>query len=180
MYVELLLNAIVQGSLLSLICVGYSLAYGTARVINFAHADAMIAGGGYLVLLWIAGGKDNQTVFVMGALFGAAVGWMWSQEAIRRRWLGVAGSLIFGCIIAGVTIVLNGKLPFFAAALLAIPWTAMLACGIYQVGYRPLINRGAPRTSVLLVALGFSIATQSVLLIGWGSQRFPLSTSQVF
>lgn len=174
MYVELLLNAIVQGSLLSLICVGYSLAYGTARVINFAHADAMIAGGGYLVLLWMVGADDSQTVFVMGALFGAAavaVGWMWSQEAVRWRRLGAAGSLVFGCAIAGVTIVLNGRLPFFAAALLAIPWTAMLACGIYQIGYRPLINSGAPRTSVLLVALGFSIATQSVLLVGWGSQR---------
>lgn len=174
MYVELLLNAIVQGSLLSLICVGYSLAYGTARVINFAHADVMIAGGGYLVLLWMAGSADNQAVYVMAALFGAAavaVGWMWSQEAVKRRWLGATGSLVFGCMIAGVTIVLNGRLPFFVAALLAVPWTAMLACGIYQIGYRPLINRGAPRTSVLLVALGFSIATQSVLLVGWGSQR---------
>src|SRR5437879_4282632 len=73
MFVELFLNGLVEGSLLALIAVGYSLAYGSARIINFAHADIMIAGGGYLVLLWLGGTTAPFTArIVLSILFGSA------------------------------------------------------------------------------------------------------------
>src|SRR3990172_8452343 len=83
--VYLVLNGVVQGSLLALICIGYSLAYGSARVINVAHADVMIAGGGYLVLLWIEATPPSPSgVAIMAVLFWAA-GWIASPILLPQR-----------------------------------------------------------------------------------------------
>lgn len=172
---ELILNGLVQGSLLALICIGYSLAYGTARVINFAHADVMIAGGGYLVILWTAGEQPPRiapvgTALLFGVAFCVVAGLFARQGSLfnRRSLLMIA---IAGTSAAFVTFLLVGKLPFMAAALLAAPWTACLASAIYTAGYLPLIRREAPRTSVLVASLGLSIAIESYLLVLWGSER---------
>ncbi len=175
MLLDLALNGLIQGSLLSLICVGYSLAYGSARVINFAHADVMIAGGGYLVLLWIEPGPEPVLrLTVMSALFGAA-GWI-ACPLLLPMSAGPSKSLsliplVVGGMVAALTWLLAGQLAFVAALLLAAPWTALLAAAIYRLGYLPLLQRHAPRTSVLLAALGFSIALESILLIAWGTTR---------
>src|SRR3989337_2068443 len=70
--VDLLINGVVQGSLLALICIGYSLAYGSAKVINFAHADVMIAGGGYLVFLFITPSIPQIVKLYMAIFWGLA------------------------------------------------------------------------------------------------------------
>src|SRR5258708_1233971 len=101
MILELLLNGLVQGSLLALICIGYSLAYGTARVITFPHPDVMIAGGGYLVLFWsgvAAGGTD--TPLLMAALFAAstylaALVWLKPKSWVRHLIAGCLGAFVF-------------------------------------------------------------------------------------
>ncbi|HKO59119.1 MAG TPA: branched-chain amino acid ABC transporter permease [Thermoanaerobaculia bacterium] len=176
MLFELLLNGLVEGSLLALIAVGYSLAYGTARVINFAHADVMIAGGGYLVLLWIGAGDGNTTGLLMALLFGIGTYFATLTWFSDTTWRHSVISLLFGAGVFGATLGLVGRLPFAAAALLAVPFTALLADGIYGGGYLPLLRRRAARTSVLLSALGISIALESYLLVAWGSQRrvFPV------
>jgi branched-subunit amino acid ABC-type transport system permease component len=172
---ELAINGLVQGSLLALICIGYSLAYGSAKVVNFAHADVMIAGGGYLVLLWVrGGGAEGLGSLLMPLLLGAAVAFgarLWLPE---RRFPGGKGrlaALALGVAAALATSSLAGRLPFWIAALLAIPATAALAAAVYRIGYLPLLRREAPRTSVLLAALGMSIALESFLLVSWGSVR---------
>ena len=72
MYIDLLSNAIVQGCLLSLVCIGYSMAYGYARVINFAHADILILGGGYLVLMLINPSSNIISKLGMSIIFSLA------------------------------------------------------------------------------------------------------------
>ena len=74
------------------------------------------------------------------------------------------------------------KLAFIIAVFLAIPFSAFLATSIYRVAYLPLLRKNAPRTSVLLAALGMSIAVESYLLITWGSERrvFPPSNLPKF
>lgn len=176
MLLDLFLNGIAEGSLLALICIGYSLAYGTARVINFAHADVMIAGGGYLVLLWLGGGSSTSTAgYFMAMLFGAAV------CIVAMSYLATNRFRVPAAVAAGVAAFLSvlafvDRLPFVAAAFLALPLTAALASAVYQVMYLPLQRRNAPRTSTLLAALGTSIALQSYLLVAWSSGRrvFPV------
>lgn len=175
MFVELLLNGLVEGSLLALIAVGYSLAYGSARIINFAHADVMIASGGYLVLLWLEGTVSPITArIVTSVLFGSAASFTTlvlfrsSDRLSVRRVLLVGG---IGFAITTITYSFTGHLPFVLAFVLAIPWSAILAGAVYSVVYLPLLRKNAPRTSVLLAALGISIAIESILLIAWGSQQ---------
>jgi branched-chain amino acid transport system permease protein len=172
---ELILNGLVEGCLLALICVGYSLAYGTAGVMNFAHADVMIAGGGSLVLLWLAGAAPPPlALYGMPLLFGLAVGvvilaLLRDQRKSRSR--SIISATLIALAIAFATRAMVGRLPFCAAALLAVPMTGCLASAVYIVGYRSLISRGAPRTSILLASLGISIMVQSSLLILWKSER---------
>jgi branched-subunit amino acid ABC-type transport system permease component len=172
---ELAVNGLVQGSLLALICVGYSLAYGSAKVVNFAHADVMIAGGGYLVLLWMrGGGAIGVGAILMPLLLGAAVlfsAGLWLPARLLSGWKGHLTAAALGTAAALATYGLTGMLPFWAASVLAVPATAALAAAIYRVGYVPLLQREAPRTSILLSALGLSIALESFLLVSWGSQR---------
>lgn len=175
MFLDLFLNGVVQGCLLALICVGYSLAYGTAQVVNFAHADVMIAGGGYLVLLW-ASPPTNSPLAAPGMAGLVGVGaaimiWAWLRAAGRGRVWVVAATLFGGGLSAWGTYEAANHLPFLGAALLAIPVTGILAAAVYTAGYAPLLRRGAPRTTVLLAALGLSICVQSLLLIMWGSQQ---------
>jgi branched-chain amino acid transport system permease protein len=173
MFVELLLNGLVQGSLLALICIGYSLAYGTARVLNFAHADAMIAGGGYLVLL-LSGttGIHSGPAWGMATLFGTAVStvvFFWGAKKSKNT--RFVSSALSGATVAGFVFGFAGKLPFLFSALLAIPLTAFLTTAIYRVVYLPLMRKAAARTSLLIVSFGASIALESLLLVFWGSQR---------
>jgi branched-subunit amino acid ABC-type transport system permease component len=175
MLLDLILNGLVQGSLLALITVGYSLAYGSAKVINFAHADVMIAGGGYLVLLWIGATSASWgAALMMAILFGMGTCisiLMWLPGRKGFYWKHYGAAACTGMVVAGLTYYLTGQLSLFAAACLAVPWTAALALAVYRVAYLPLLRREAPRTSVLLAALGMSIAIESYLLIAWGSER---------
>lgn len=180
MFLELLLDGLAQGSLLALICIGYSLAYGSAQVINFAHADVMIAGGGYLVLLWLSGNQGSMlSTVLMCVLFGAATSFAtpllfrFPSDKYRMK---LIIQLTTGLGVALLVTAFRGRVSFLVAALLSIPFTAMLAAAIYRAGYLPLLRKGAPRTSVLLSALGFSIALESYLLVTWGTVRrvFPV------
>lgn len=106
MLIDLLLNGIVQGSLLALVCIGYSLAYGSAKVINFAHADVLIAGGGYLVLLWLHGVTSPEYAPLgMVILFGMPVlicFWPWNKSIMGRKikHFGFPVFLsLFGCVV---------------------------------------------------------------------------------
>jgi len=172
MIIDLFINGLVQGSLLALICIGYSLAYGTAKVINFAHADVMIAGGGYLVLLWSGGtATPEYAPLFMSMLFGFAaylgvLTWLSENKVLQNL---VALGIGLATFVA--TFVFSGRMPFALAALLAIPLTAGLAVATFRGVYLPLLRRDAPRASVLLAALGVSIALESYLLVTWGSER---------
>ncbi len=173
-FVELVINGIVQGSLLGIVCIGYSLAYGSAKVINFAHADVLIVGGAYLVLLFFDGPVfPDLTVIGMASLFSLSViitSWPWSIECSSNNKQKLS-SFTLGIISFSLISICAGKLNFVTAFILSIPFTSFLATSVFRIGYDPLIKKEAPRTSILLSALGFSIALESFMLVLWGSSR---------
>ena len=175
--VDLLINGVVQGSLLALICIGYSLAYGSAKVINFAHADVMIAGGGYLVFLFITPSIPQIVKLYMAIFWGLAtlVALFYYLEKYNNLLLKIFITISISILCSFIIFFCSGQLSFVVGFLTAIPFTAILALAVYRIGYYPLIKKDAPRTSILLIALAFSIAIQSILLIIWGSQRINFS-----
>jgi branched-chain amino acid transport system permease protein len=89
-----------QGSMYSLVALGYTLVYGVLQLINFAHSEVFMAGGfgSYLVVNGIIGKDRHLTGMLVpftvlagllsGAAVGAVIAWLLEKVAyktLRRR-----------------------------------------------------------------------------------------------
>ena len=88
-----------QGSVYSLVALGYTLVYGVLQLINFAHSEVFMSGafGSYMIVDRIVGNRHLSGVAVpltvlagalSGAIVGAAVAWLLEKVAyrtLRRR-----------------------------------------------------------------------------------------------
>jgi branched-chain amino acid transport system permease protein len=113
-----------QGSIYSLIALGYTLVYGVLQLINFAHSEVFMSGGfgSFLIIEKITGGRHLSgamiplTVIVGalgGAIVGAAVAWMLEKVAYRPLRKRGAPKLAFLISAIGASLFLSnlaGKL----------------------------------------------------------------------
>ena len=88
-----------QGSIYSLVALGYTLVYGVLQLINFAHSEVFMTGGfgSYLVVNGIVGKRNLTGAMVpitivcgvlSGAICGAAIAWLLEKVAykpLRKR-----------------------------------------------------------------------------------------------
>jgi branched-chain amino acid transport system permease protein len=88
-----------QGSIYSLVALGYTLVYGVLQLINFAHSEVFMTGGfgSYLVVNGIVGKRHLSGAMVpitvlcgviSGAICGAAIAWLLEKVAykpLRKR-----------------------------------------------------------------------------------------------
>ncbi|MFA7360446.1 MAG: branched-chain amino acid ABC transporter permease [Candidatus Kapaibacterium sp.] len=178
MILDLLYNTLVQGSLLAIICIGYIFAYGFAKVINFAHPDIMIFGGGYLVLFLISGFPTifSKIIFlcIVSASFIISIFFYFNSTLLKK----ILASIVLVALVY-IAFSFSGQYSFWLSFVIAIPITSVLALVVYIIGYYPLLKRNAPRNSILLSALGFSIAIESIMLILFGSTIRTLPTDRI-
>jgi branched-chain amino acid transport system permease protein len=113
-----------QGSIYSLVALGYTLVYGVLQLINFAHSEVFMSGafGSYLVVDKIVGNRHLSgiavplTLFagmVSGAVVGAAVAWVLEKVAYRTLRRRGAPKLAFLISAIGASLFLSnlaGKL----------------------------------------------------------------------
>jgi branched-chain amino acid transport system permease protein len=113
-----------QGSIYSLVALGYTLVYGVLQLINFAHSEVFMAGGfgSYLIVDAIVGNRHLSgaavplTVlagFISGAISGAAVAWLLEKVAYRTLRRNGAPKLAFLISAIGASLFLSnlaGKL----------------------------------------------------------------------
>jgi branched-chain amino acid transport system permease protein len=114
-----------QGSVYSLVALGYTLVYGVLQLINFAHSEVFMAGGfgSYLVVDQIVGTRHHLsglmvpfTVLagmVVGAATGAAIAWLLEKVAYRPLRRNGAPKLAFLISAIGASLFLSnlaGKL----------------------------------------------------------------------
>ena len=92
-----LMNGLSSGGTYAIIALGYTMVYGIAKMLNFAHGDIIMAGG--------------YTMYVILAASGYPL-------------LGVAAAIVF-CVILGVTIEKLAYKPLRGAAPLAVLITAI-------------------------------------------------------
>ena len=52
-FVSYLLNGISLGSVYAIIALGYTMVYGIAKMLNFAHGDVIMVGG-YIVFVFVS------------------------------------------------------------------------------------------------------------------------------
>lgn len=113
-----------QGSVYSLIALGYTLVYGVLQLINFAHSEVFMLGGfgSYLVVDGIVGQRHLSGVMVpftivcgvlSGALVGAGTAWLLEKVAYKTLRRNGAPKLAFLISAIGASLFLSnlaGKL----------------------------------------------------------------------
>jgi branched-chain amino acid transport system permease protein len=76
-FLQQLVNGLSLGSIYSLIALGYTMVYGIAKLINFAHGDILMLGGftGFFILTaWLATPVSFILAFVIAMAICAAIG----------------------------------------------------------------------------------------------------------
>jgi branched-chain amino acid transport system permease protein len=114
-----------QGSMYSLVALGYTLVYGVLQLINFAHSEVFMAGGfgSYLVVDGIVGKGRHLTGIMVpltvligllsGAAVGAAIAWLLEKVAYKTLRRSGAPKLAFLISAIGASLFLSnlaGKL----------------------------------------------------------------------
>lgn len=69
-----LINGIRTGSIYALIALGYTMVYGIAKMINFAHGDIIMVGAYALYLLWSVAGLPLPLAMLLTVVICAVLG----------------------------------------------------------------------------------------------------------
>ena len=96
-FIETLLNGLSMGGTYAMIALGYTMVYGIAKMLNFAHGDIIMVGG--------------YTIFVTMSLVGNPL-------------IGLAAAILF-CVLLGVTVEKVAYKPLRGASPLAVLITAI-------------------------------------------------------
>ena len=96
-FIETLINGLSVGSTYAMIALGYTMVYGIAKMLNFAHGDIIMVGG--------------YTIFV-------------TMSALGNPILGLAAAVVF-CMLLGITIEKIAYKPLRGASPLAVLITAI-------------------------------------------------------
>ena len=81
-FLQQLINGVSLGSMYALIAIGYTMVYGTLRLINFAHGDIMMVGA-FLVYLAVSMGLPFPIAVVVGILGSVAIGVLTDKIAYK-------------------------------------------------------------------------------------------------
>jgi branched-chain amino acid transport system permease protein len=101
--IQQILNAAQLGALYALIALGYTMVYGTIRLINFAHGDIFMLGGyiGFLLVTSISG-MPLVIMMPLAMLITALVGVLIERVAYRRLRNAQRMSLIITALGVGI------------------------------------------------------------------------------
>ena len=152
-FIETLINGLSMGSTYAMIALGYTMVYGIAKMLNFAHGDVIMVGG-YMIFL--------------------------TMTAIGNPILGLLAAVIF-CVLLGVTIEKVAYKPLRGASPLAVLITAIGVSYLLQ-STAQIIFGSAPKMVIVadlgnwhvaglqipvftLVTLGCSIVIMAILTI---------------
>ena len=95
--IETLINGLSSGGTYAMIALGYTMVYGIAKMLNFAHGDIIMVGG--------------YTIYIMMSAFGNPL-------------IGLLAAIIF-CVVLGITIEKIAYKPLRGASPLAVLITAI-------------------------------------------------------
>ena len=71
-FISYLINGISLGSIYAIIALGYTMVYGIAKMLNFAHGDVIMIGC-YIVFVLMGSFHLNSTVSIIAAIIGCTI-----------------------------------------------------------------------------------------------------------
>ena len=146
-----LINGISLGGIYAMIALGYTMVYGIAKMLNFAHGDIIMVGG-YTVLVFLS---INPTVAIIASvifcvLLGIAV------EKVAYKPLRGASPLAVLITAIGVSYLLQSLAQIFfgsAAKYVIIAELGSLTIGKLAISYGTLITLAASIVIMVLLTL---------------------------
>ncbi len=141
--IETLLNGLSMGSTYAMIALGYTMVYGIAKMLNFAHGDVIMVGG-YMIFLTLT--------------------------SVGNPLLGLAAAVVF-CVLLGVTIEKVAYKPLRGASPLAVLITAIGVSYLLQ-SVAQMIFGSAPKMVVVAdlgninLAGGLKIPVYTLVTLG--------------
>ena len=72
-FIETLINGLSIGSTYAMIALGYTMVYGIAKMLNFAHGDVIMVGG-YMIYVGLIATKNPVIAFAVSVLFCILLG----------------------------------------------------------------------------------------------------------
>lgn len=121
-FIETLLNGLSIGSTYAMIALGYTMVYGIAKMLNFAHGDVIMVGG-YMLFITMASALANP---ILGLAFAVVV-----------------------CVVLGISIEKVAYKPLRGASPLAVLITAIGVSYLLQ-STAQMIFGSAPKMVILL------------------------------
>ena len=141
-FIETLINGLSIGSTYAMIALGYTMVYGIAKMLNFAHGDVIMVGG-YMIFV--------------------------TMTALGNPILGLAAAVIF-CMLLGITIEKLAYKPLRGASPLAVLITAIGMSYLLQ-STAQMIFGSAPKMVVVadfgnLTFAGLTIPVYTLITLG--------------
>lgn len=113
--VQLLLNALIAGSLLALVAGGLSLVYGTMGIFNLALGQLALVGG-YVTWFAMSSGLSFSLALLVGLTAGVLASWLTYVVAVRPFFglhphLPIVTTVAWGMVLDGALLLVFGEQP---------------------------------------------------------------------
>ncbi len=172
-FVQFLINGISLGSVYAIIALGYTMVYGIAKMLNFAHGDVIMIGAYAVLTLMTGAGVNPLLAVVAGMVICTALGMTIekvaykplrnasSSLAVLITAIGVSyflqnmALLIFGADTKSFTSIITLPALTLADGKLVITGTTIvtiIACIIIMIGLTLFVNRTKPGRAMKAVS----------------------------
>lgn len=172
-FISYLINGISLGSVYAIIALGYTMVYGIAKMLNFAHGDVIMVGG-YVVLTIVTGMGMSPVVGVLAAVLTCTILGVVIERVAYKPLRNAASSLAVLITAIGVSYLLqNIALLIFGAdtksftSVVYVPAVSLaggaltisgetivtiLACIVIMIGLTLFINKSKAGQAMLAVS----------------------------
>ena len=72
-FIQYLVNGLSMGSVYAIIALGYTMVYGIAKMLNFAHGDVIMIGG-FVIFTAVSSMHTSAGVAIVCAIIGGLIG----------------------------------------------------------------------------------------------------------
>ncbi len=161
-FLSYLKDGISLGSIYAIIALGYTMVYGIAKMLNFAHGDVIMVGAFVILTAITKAGMSPVLAVVIIAL-----GYTMVYGIAKMLNFAHGDVIMVGAFVILTAITKAGMSPVLAVVI-SIAFCTVLGITIEKVAYRPL-RKASSNLAVLITAIGVSYLLQNLALLIFGA-----------